>query len=63
MFVTDGALEDNPWLSNDAVKHRMEVTQLMPLLHLPVNSLDLNRSRLVCGSDTEAVYIIKNLPI
>ncbi|KAG8245999.1 Nucleoporin Nup43 [Homalodisca vitripennis] len=61
--LSNRSLEENPWLSNDAVKHRIEVSQLMPPLHLPVNSLDLNRSRLVCGSDTEAVYVIKNLPI
>lgn len=41
----------------------MEIFSLMPLLHKPVNSLDVNRSRLVCGCDNEAIYIIKNLPV
>lgn len=53
--------EDNPWLSSDAAKHRMVVNNLMQTLYLPINSLDVNRSRLVCGCDNEAVYVIKNL--
>ena len=41
----------------------MEIFSLMPTVHKPINSLDVNRNRLICGCDNEAIYIIKNLPI
>lgn len=54
-------IEDNPWLNPDVAKNRMEVYALMPAISQPINSFDLNRTRLVCGCDNEAVYVIKNL--
>ncbi|XP_075223788.1 nucleoporin 43 [Lycorma delicatula] len=53
--------EENPWLSSDAAKHRMEVFSLMPVISQPINSLDVNHTRLICGCDNEAVYVIRNL--
>ncbi|XP_069668662.1 nucleoporin Nup43 isoform X2 [Periplaneta americana] len=53
--------DENPWLNSDAAKHRLEVFTLMPQLHKPVNSLDVNKNRVVCGCDNEAVYVLKNI--
>ncbi|PSN43436.1 Nucleoporin Nup43 [Blattella germanica] len=53
--------DENPWLSTDASKHRLEVFTLMPPLHKPVNSLDINKNKVVCGCDNEAVYVFKNV--
>lgn len=55
--------EENSWLSSDATKHRMEIFSLMPTICKPINSLDVNRTRLICGCDNEAIYIISNLPL
>lgn len=60
-LTAENIMEENPWLSGDVAKHRMEVFSLMQPLHLPVNSLDVNQTRLVCGCDNEAVYVIKNI--
>lgn len=53
--------DENPWLSTDAAKHRLEVFTLMPQLHKPINSLDINRNKVVCGCDNEAVYVFKGV--
>lgn len=62
-FSDFGGSEENSWLSSDAAKHRMEIFSLMPTICKPINSLDVNRTRLLCGSDNEAVYLIKNLSL
>lgn len=53
--------DKNIWLNSDVAKHHLEVFTLMPQLHKPINSLDVNRSRVVCGCDNEAVYVFKNV--
>ena len=53
--------DENPWLSTDAAKHRLEVFTLMPQLHKPINSLDVNKNKVVCGCDNEAVYVFKDV--
>ncbi|GLH06246.1 Coatomer subunit beta' [Gryllus bimaculatus] len=58
---SDMSIDENPWLSSDAAKHRIEVLSTMPKLHKPVNSLDVNHSRLICSSDNEAVYVINDV--
>lgn len=51
----------NPWLNCDATKHRLEIVSLLPHSTLPVNSLDIEDSTLICGSDNEALYVVSGL--
>lgn len=60
-LLSDFPRDENPWLNSDVAKHRLEVFTLMPQLHKPVNSLDVNMNRIVCGCDNEAVYVFKNV--
>jgi nuclear pore complex protein Nup43 len=60
-LLSEFSRDENPWLNTDVAKHRLEVFTLMPQLHKPVNSLDVNRNRMVCGCDNEAVYVFQNV--
>lgn len=53
----------NPWFCNENIKNKLEVFNLMPKLHKPVNSLNLQRNKLICGCDNEAVYLVNNISI
>jgi nuclear pore complex protein Nup43 len=53
----------NPWLMCDAAKHRLDIYTLIPSSHLPVNSLDVSGNTLLCGSDNEAIYMVKHLKV
>ncbi|XP_013399806.1 nucleoporin Nup43-like [Lingula anatina] len=54
----------NPWLTIDASKHRIEVTNLMHGSNfLPINTLDIESNTVICGGDSEAIYVIPNLVI
>nr|CAD7576609.1 unnamed protein product [Timema californicum] len=61
--ISDLTIEENPWLSSESAKHRLEVTSLMPQLHKPINSFDVNKTRAVCGCDNEAVYMFTRLNV
>ncbi|PIO29011.1 hypothetical protein AB205_0084660 [Aquarana catesbeiana] len=49
-----------PWLSSDPTKGRLETINLMPSYMLSVNSLDVLGEYLVCGTDSESIYVSKN---
>uniref|UniRef100_A0A8C7BZL2 Nucleoporin 43 n=1 Tax=Neovison vison TaxID=452646 RepID=A0A8C7BZL2_NEOVI len=49
------------WLSTDPAKDRIEITSLLPSRTLSVNSLDVLGPCLVCGTDSEAIYVTKQL--
>ncbi|XP_018421147.1 PREDICTED: nucleoporin Nup43 [Nanorana parkeri] len=49
------------WLSSDPTKGHLEITNLMPSSTLSVNSLDVLGEYLVCGTDSESIYVFKNL--
>ncbi|XP_053315942.1 nucleoporin Nup43 [Spea bombifrons] len=51
----------SPWLSSDPTKNNLEITNLLPSPTLSVNSLDVLGECLVCGTDTEAIYVTKHL--
>jgi len=51
----------SPWLSYEAVKHRVETHSLVTRQPLPVNSLDVIGGNVVFGGDTEAFYILNNV--
>lgn len=53
----------SPWLSNESIKSKLEVASLMPKLYKPVNCLDLDKNRVLCGGDNEAVYLINNVSV
>ena len=57
----DPLQNENPWLSTDAVKHRLNVVSLMPKLHKGVNCVDVNKDKAVIGCDNEAVYVITDV--
>lgn len=57
----DPLQNENPWLNTDAVKHRLNVVPLMPNLHKGVNSVDVNKDKVVVGCDNEAVYVISDV--
>lgn len=51
------------WLASDAIKNKLDVFTLMPKLHKPINSLDVNRNKVLCGCDNEAVYLISGVNV
>jgi nuclear pore complex protein Nup43 len=63
ILLSEFPRDENLWLNSDVAKHRLEVFTLMPQLHKPINSLDVNRNRIVCGCDNEAVYVFKNVKL
>jgi hypothetical protein len=63
ILLSEFPRDENLWLNSDAAKHRLEVFTLMPQLHKPINSLDINSNRIVCGCDNEAVYVFNNVKL
>lgn len=55
------SVESNVWLASEAIKNKLDVFNLMPKLHKPVNCLDLNRNKVLCGCDNEAIYLINGI--
>ena len=53
----------SPWLSVDATKHRLETYSLLPYNRLSINSLDIESKHLVCGCDSEVIFILQDLVI
>jgi len=53
----------NVWLAPDNVKNKLEVFTLMPTLGKPINSLDLNKNKVICGCDNEAIYLINGITL
>ncbi|XP_030762487.1 nucleoporin Nup43 [Sitophilus oryzae] len=57
-------LEDsdvNVWLAPDNVKNKLEVFTLMPTLGKSINTLDLNKNKVICGCANEAIYLINGI--
>jgi len=51
----------SPWLSTEAVKHKVETHSLVTKQHLPVNSVDVLGHSVVFGGDNEAFYVLNNV--
>ncbi|KAL0967357.1 hypothetical protein UPYG_G00251220 [Umbra pygmaea] len=51
------------WLTGDSGKGRLETTHMLPSQTLSVNSLDVLGQCLVCGTDGEAIYVNRQVPI
>lgn len=62
LLRVDDINEINPWLTSE-IKNKVEVDILMPPVHKPLNSIDLNKDKLLSGSDNEAIYLIHGINI
>jgi len=51
----------SPWLASEAAKHRLDVTDMLPGNTMPVNSIDIDGTVLLAGTDAEQIYTIKNV--
>lgn len=51
------------WLNGDSSKSRLEATHMLPSHTLAVNSLDVLGQCLVCGTDGEAVFVNRQVPV
>jgi len=51
------------WLYVDANKHKMETFSLLPFNKSAVNTFDVNASRLICGTDNEALIAVNDIPV
>jgi len=51
----------SPWLSSEAVKHKVETHSLVAKQPLPVNTLDVAGHSVVFGGDNEAFYVLHNV--
>ncbi|XP_005089321.1 nucleoporin Nup43 [Aplysia californica] len=52
----------SPWLSLETSRQKLDIASLLPNKSLPVNSLDIETSTLLCGTDSETIYSI-DLPM
>ncbi|KAK2154683.1 hypothetical protein LSH36_260g01003 [Paralvinella palmiformis] len=53
----------SPWLSSEASKQCLDITDLMTGNTMPVNTLDIVDTTLLCGTDGGQIYTVKNLII
>ncbi|XP_014897229.1 nucleoporin Nup43 [Poecilia latipinna] len=51
------------WLYGDSSKSRLETTHMLPSQTLSVNSLDMLGQCLVCGTDGEAIFVNRQVPV
>ena len=51
------------WLYVDANKHKMETYSLVSFNRSAVNTFDVNASRLICGTDSESLIIVNDIPL
>lgn len=54
--------QEKSWLlTAGATTEKMEVCELMPTLHTGINSFDLNRGKVLCSANNEAVYLVNHV--
>ncbi|KAM9798258.1 nucleoporin Nup43 [Neosynchiropus ocellatus] len=51
------------WLNGDSNKSRLEATHMLPSQTLSVNSVDVLGQCLICGTDGEAVFVNRQVPV
>ena len=51
------------WLGSEASKHRMDVSDLLAGNTMAVNTLDIQNTTLICGTDGEQIYTVCELVI
>jgi len=57
----DNLNTSSPWLSTEAVKHKVETHSLVTKQPLPVNSVDVLGHSVIFGGDNEAFYVLNNI--
>lgn len=59
--VNDSVDTNNPWLNGERAKSKINVTSLLSGIRKAVNSFDSCRSKVICGGDNEAIYLLENV--
>lgn len=49
------------WLNSEVAQGAIDTTCIIPVSALPINSLDVEGSALIAGSDNESIYTIRNV--
>ncbi|XP_055585619.1 nucleoporin Nup43 [Uranotaenia lowii] len=52
---------NNPWLNGERAKSKINVTSLLSGIRKAINSFDSCRSKVICGGDNEAIYLLENV--
>ena len=56
-------LTNSPWLGGAVAQEKVEVNNYLSANRLPVNSLDIESKHLLCGSDSEAIFVVADLTL
>lgn len=56
-------LTNSPWLGGAVAQEKVEVSNYLSANRLPVNSLDIESKHLLCGSDSEAIFVVPDLTL
>ena len=59
----DSAPSHTPWLSGAVLRGKVDISNLLPTNKLPVNSLDVESEHVVCGTDSEMLFLVPNLTL
>ena len=59
----DSAHSSSPWLSGAVVQGKVDIANLLPSNKLPVNSLDVESRHVVCGTDSEMLFVVPNMTL
>lgn len=51
----------NPWLIGERIKNKINVKTILDGVRKSINTFDIFKSKLICASDNEAVYLIDNI--
>lgn len=51
----------NPWLIGERIKNKINVKTILDGVRKSINTFDIYRSKLICASDNEAIYMIDNI--
>ena len=60
---TEENLSSSVWLYVDANKHKMETYSLLPFKKSSVNCFDVSAETMICGTDSESIIIVNDIPI
>ncbi|ELU18713.1 hypothetical protein CAPTEDRAFT_166049 [Capitella teleta] len=53
----------SPWLTCQAAKNQLEITDLLPGSRMPINSIDIVDCTLLCGTDAEQIICVQDLVV
>lgn len=61
MSINTDSENVNPWLNGERAKNKINVTSLFSGLKKSINTFDAVDSKIICGCDNEAVYLIDSI--